>query len=85
MNAIGTQLRDLIELGLDPMADDGINIWTPPRESGGIPRVSTRFSLSVENDQVDAGRDGRTHLATPNSQARTGTRKYSLSLFSLPG
>ena len=23
-------------------------IWTPPRNSGGIPEVSTRFSLSME-------------------------------------
>ena len=27
----------------------------------------------MENEQADAGRDGRTHLAGPNSQARTGT------------
>ena len=27
----------------------------------------------MENEQVDAGRDGRTGLARPNSQARTGT------------
>ena len=39
--------------------------------------VGTRFSLSVENEQADAGRDGRTRLARPNSQARTGTGKYS--------
>ena len=31
-----------------------------------------RFSLSVENEQNDAERDGRTRLARPNSQARTG-------------
>ena len=35
-----------------------------------------RFSLNVENEQADAGLDGRTGLARPNSQARTGTRKY---------
>ena len=35
--------------------------------------ISTRFSLSVKNEQADAGRDGRTRLARPNSQARTGT------------
>ena len=29
------------------------------------------FSLSVENEQADAERDGRTRLARPNSQART--------------
>ena len=43
--------------------------------------VSSRFSLSV-NGQADAGRDGRTRLARPNSQAQTGTGKYSFSLFS---
>ena len=35
------------------------------------------FSLNIENDQADPGRDGRTRLAKPNSQARTGTGKYS--------
>ena len=30
---------------------------------GGIPRVSTSFRLNVENEQADAGRDGRTRLA----------------------
>ena len=29
-----------------------------PINSGGIPEVSTRFSLSMENEQADAGRDG---------------------------
>ena len=44
-------------------------------QPGGIPRVSTIFSRSMDNKQADAGRDyGRTHLARPNSQeARTGT------------
>ena len=31
------------------------------------------FSLSLGNEQADAGPDGRTRLARPNSQARTGT------------
>ena len=36
-------------------------------------------SLSVMNEQAEAGRDGRTCLAMgPNSQARTRTVKYSL-------
>ena len=35
--------------------------------------VSKRQILSVENEQAGAGRDGRTWLARPNSQARTGT------------
>ena len=46
-----------------------------PRKARLISRVSTRFSLSVENEQADPGRDGRTRLARPNSQARTGTGK----------
>ena len=37
---------------------------------------------SVENEQADAGRDGRTRLARPNSQAQTGTGKYQFSLLS---
>ena len=28
--------------------------------------------MSLENEQAEAGRDGRTRLARPNSQARTG-------------
>ena len=35
--------------------------------------LSTIFSLSLENEQADAGPDGRTRLARLNSQARTGT------------
>ena len=34
------------------------------------------------DEQADAGRDGRTRLARPNSQARMGTGEYSFSLFS---
>ena len=64
------------KLGTDPMVYGGIRQWTSPRTSGGIPRISTRFSLSVENKQTDAGRDGQTCLARLNSQARTGTGKY---------
>ena len=37
--------------------------------------VSTRFSLSMENEQADTGRGGRTRLARPNAQARTGQGK----------
>ena len=37
----------------------------------------------MEIEQADAGRDGRTHLARTNSQARTGTGKYSFSLSQL--
>ena len=37
--------------------------------------VSTRFSLSVENEQADTRRDGQICLMKPNSQARTRTRE----------
>ena len=29
--------------------------WTPPRNSGGIPSVSTRFSLSMEMSRLTRG------------------------------
>ena len=45
---------------------------TAAAESGGIPSVSTRFSQGVENEQANAGRDGQTRLARPNSQAERG-------------
>ena len=39
---------------------------------------------SITRLGIDAGRDGWTRLARPNSQARTGTGEYSFSLFSWP-
>ena len=45
-------------------------------ESGRNPVSKHQIQLmSVENEQAVAGRDGRTRLARPNSQARTGTGK----------
>ena len=45
------------------------------RKTGGIHPANKnhiRFSLSAENNKrTDAGRDGRTRLARPHSQART--------------
>ena len=38
------------------------------------------FSLGVENGQTGAGQAGRTCLARPNSQARTGTEIISFSV-----
>ena len=57
MNAIGMQLRDPINSGLARwgMAVE-INKWTPPLNSGGIPSVSTMFSLSMEMSRLT--RDG---------------------------
>ena len=48
-SAVGTQLRDPINSGLTRWRFY-INKWTPPRNSGEIPEVSTRFSLSTENE-----------------------------------
>ena len=36
-----------------------------------------RFSVSIENEQADKRRYSQTCLAKPNSQARTGARKFS--------
>ena len=33
-----------------------MNEWTPPRKSGGIPQVSTRFTLSMDMSRLT--RDG---------------------------
>ena len=49
----------------------GKNIWTPPRNSGGIPK----FSVSIENEQAGTRRDSQTCLVKQSSQARTGARK----------
>ena len=54
----------------------GKNIWTPPWTSGAIPSVSTRFGVSIENEQADTRRDSHTYIAKPICQARTGTRKF---------
>ena len=49
-------------------------------ESGKNP--PSEFSLIIVKGQAYAGRDGRTCLARPNSQARTGTGNNGFSLFS---
>ena len=49
---------------MDPAADIGRN-----------PVSNNRFSLSVENEKADTGRDGQTCLAKPKSPARTVTGK----------
>ena len=79
MNAICTQLQSPINSGLTQ--------WRlmvsliPSRITGGIPLVSTIFSLSVENERADAGRDDKTSVAMPNFQVLKGTGKNTFSLF----
>ena len=72
MNAISTQLRDLI-------LTSGLTRWriaVAAAESGRNNPVSKHQIIqpeSMENEQADAGRDGRNCLARLNSQAQTGT------------
>ena len=86
MNAIGPQLRDPMNSGLtvDPMAVD--SIWMDVVAESGknerSPRVSTRSSLGVESGRPDAGSDGLTCLARPDSQERTGIGENIISVFS---
>ena len=51
------------------MAVGGRNKWTPSRKSGGSLRV-VRFSLSVENEQAGAGRDGTAEPVSRNQSLR---------------
>ena len=68
------------KLGTDPMAYGGfIN-----GRHRGTREESRKHQIQPEygDEQADAGRDGWTRLARPNSQARTGKGEYSFSLFS---
>ena len=49
---------------------------------GRNPVSKHQIQSECRDEQADAGRDCRTRLAKPNSQARTGTEKYQFSLFS---
>ena len=40
------------------------------RKSEGVPQVSTRFSLSMENEQADGDGTGETKFSGTNSQKR---------------
>ena len=51
-------------------------------ESGTNPVSKHQIQPEYGDEQADAGRDGRTRLARPNFQARTGTGKYQFFLFS---
>ena len=53
-------------------------------EIGRNPVSMHQIQPEYGDEQADAGRDCRTRLARPNSQARTRTGKYSFSLFSWP-
>ena len=51
-------------------------------ELGRNPVSKHQIQPEYGDKQADAGRDCRTRLARPNSQARTRTGKYSFPLFS---
>ena len=46
-------------------------------ELGRNPVSKHQIQPEHRDEQADAGRDGGTRLARPNSQARTGTGEYS--------
>ena len=56
------------------MTVGSVNKWLPPRKAGG----RTRFSLSVENEQDDAGRDCQTCLARQIFSRANGGRDITI-------
>ena len=68
-------------LGLDLSAINGAYA-DAVAELGRNPVSKHQIQPEYKDEQADAGRDCRTRLARPNSQARTRTGKYSFSLFS---
>ena len=50
-------------------------------ELGRNPVSKHQIQPEYGDEQADAGRDGSTRLARPNSQARTGNGEYYFSLF----
>ena len=83
MKATGTQLRDPINSGLARWRMVGLNKqMNAAAELGRNPVSKHQLQHKYGDEQPDAGRDCRTPLARPNSQARTGIGKYSFSLFS---
>ena len=68
------------------MAYDGLNKqMDAATEIGKNPVSQHQIQPEYRDEQANAGRDYRTRLARPISQARTETGKYSFSLFSWPG
>ena len=82
MNAIGTQMRDPINLGLTRWRIGGLNKYMDAAaELGRNPVSKQQIQPEYAHEQADAGRDCRTRLARPNSQARTRTGEYSIFIF----
>ena len=65
------------------MAYDVLNKYMDAAaELGRNPVRKHQIQPEYGDEQAGAGRDCRNRLVRPNSQARTGTGKYSFSLFS---
>ena len=77
MNAIGPQMRDLINSGLTRWR---LMVWwvNNVAERGGIPRVSTRFSLTVENERGWRGTGPLNVSRETNSHARARGRQCNI-------
>ena len=63
------------KLGTDPMAYVGFTKYATAK-IGRNPVSKHQIQHEYGDEQANAGRDCRTCLARPNSQARTGTGKY---------
>ena len=65
------------------MVYGGLNKEMDAAAEIGMNSVSKHQIQSEDGDeQADAGRECKTRLARPNSQARTGTGNFSFPLFS---
>ena len=85
VNAIGTQLLDPINSGLTRWRMAVSNKYMDAAaELGRNPVSKHQIQPEYGDEQADAGRDYRAHLARPTSQARTRTGKHWFSLFSWP-
>ena len=74
MNAIGTQLLDPINLGLTRWRMAVLNEYIDAAaELGRDPVSKHQIQPEYGDEQADAGRDCRTRLVRPHSQARTRT------------
>ena len=65
--------------------DEGITeryLMDAAAETARNPVSKLEIQPEYRDDQTDVGRDCRTRLAKPNSQARKRTGEYSFSLFS---
>ena len=81
MNAIGTQLRDPIKSGLTRWRI-AVSYMDAAAELGRNSVSKHQIQPEYGDEQADVIRDCRTRLASPNSQARTGTGKKAFSLLS---